>query len=810
MTGFSYNTVNRKLAPKRAIKLLMAASALAFVAACSSPEERVERFSASGMEFLEEGQVGKANVQFQNALKINEEHVPSLKGLAQIAESRQNFQAMFGILQRIIRLDPTQADARVDLGKIYLLGGDETAALEQAEAVLEMNADNTDALALKAAVQLRLGDSVGAVELARRVIESEPDNAEAVTVLLTERATAGDMEGALAELDKALAVNEDISVLQLLRIRVLATLNRTDDVLAAYENLVTLYPDQPAYRRAYARELLTAADYAGSRDQLIKAAELEPDNFNAKIDVVRLIGATSGVEDAEAQLRAYIDAQPDNLDLQFALVDFLNAAERSDEGDAVLAELAKEKEQEISLRAKNKIATNLLQAGELTEASGLIDEILEADQRNTSALIKRAGIRIDAEEFDNAIVDLRTALDNDPDSTDAMLMMASAFESQDNFNFAQAELAKALDVSERAPNIANHFALFLTRHGNAQRAEQVLVDSLAAHPGDLDNLRLLAGIRLNNQDWRGAEEVAQIIESIEQDAASNENVVDMIRTAAFTGLGEYDRVIDTLEKHNATGPLASRPLSTLVNAYIQSDRVDEAESLLNRVIESGENSYDARVLMARVHGVRGNNELAEAVLVEATEEEPTRAEAYELLYRFYIRTGQNERAATLIDEGLAQAPDNTALKIFKADTLLAVGDLEGALTIYEGLLEERPDDLIVANNFVSLSSDLRLDDASIAKALEVSKVVEGADNPLFKDSAGWARYRAGQYAEAVELLTEAAEGAPNNAEILYHLGAAQAALGDIDNARINLQKALDAGGADFVRSEEAQTILQGL
>jgi len=795
----------------RALRLLLAASAFAFAAACSSPEERVERFSAEGMEYLEAGEIGKANVQFQKALQIDEEHVPSLKGLSRIAEDRQDFKAMFGILQRVIRLDPTQLDARVDLGKIYLLGDDETAALEQAETVLEADGEHDDALALKAAIQLRLGDTAGAVELARRVVERRPDHAEAVTVLVTERAAAGDMESALAELDKALAANENIAVLQLLRIRVLSALDRDEDVISAYRELIDLHPDQPAYRRAYARALIAAEDYAGASAQLETTAELEPNNLNAKIDVIRVVGASMGPDAAEAKLRAYIDAEPDNADLKFALVDFFYNVGRPEDADAVLDGLAENDEQAIALRAKNRIAAKFLREDDRAAAETLVDEILAADERNTDALIKRADLRIEKGDFDNAIIDLRTALDNDPDSTAAMRMMASAFERQNNVNFAQAELAKAFDVSDRDPDIANEFAQFLIRNGNVRRAEDVLVQSLAAHEGDLDNLRLLAGVRLNRQDWRGAEEVAEIIEATEQEADSlDEGLAESVRAAALSGLGDYDRVIETLEARSKTGPLASQPLATLVNAYMRSDRAGEAENLLQRVIASGDNPYAARVLLAQVYGAQLKNDEAEAVLVEATAAEPGRAPAYELLYRYYVRTGQGERATALIDEGLQKAPDNTALKVFKADTLIAAGELEAALDLYEELLQARPDDLIIANNFVSLSSDLRLDEASIAKALEVSRVVERADNPLFKDTVGWAHYRAGDYATAIEHLSEAAEAAPENAEIFYHLGAAQAAAGDTEAARASLQKALDLGGDDFARGEETQTILQGL
>ena len=116
MTGSDQAKSLKSFRPTTGLKLAFAASALALAAACSSPEERVERFSASGAEFLESGEIGKANVQFQNALKINEEHVPSLIGLSKIAEERQDFRSMFGLLQRVVRLDPIQIEERVNLG----------------------------------------------------------------------------------------------------------------------------------------------------------------------------------------------------------------------------------------------------------------------------------------------------------------------------------------------------------------------------------------------------------------------------------------------------------------------------------------------------------------------------------------------------------------------------------------------------------------------------------------------------------------------------------------------------------------------
>ena len=43
-------------------KKLVTASLFAILVACSSPEEKLEKYSAEGLEFLEKGDLGRANV----------------------------------------------------------------------------------------------------------------------------------------------------------------------------------------------------------------------------------------------------------------------------------------------------------------------------------------------------------------------------------------------------------------------------------------------------------------------------------------------------------------------------------------------------------------------------------------------------------------------------------------------------------------------------------------------------------------------------------------------------------------------------
>ncbi len=774
-------------------------------AACSSPEEKVEKLYTSGQEFLEKDEIGKANVQFQNVLKIDETHVPTLLALAQIAERRQNLKGMFGLYQRIVRLQPDHIHAHVQLGKLHLIGSDETTALEFADKALALEPGNTEATALKSGVLLRLGDAVGAVKLARAAIAADPTNAEATTVLATARGMEDDFEGAIAELDRALAIDPKIAILQLLRIRILSQLDREEDVLDSYANLTELFPEERAYHRAYASELIKRKELAAAETQLRIVVDIAPEDLDAKLDVVRIVNAQNGIEVAEAQLREYVKAEPDNNDLIFALADLLREQGASDKALPLLQPLTKSDDLSIVSRAKNKLALLYLVNGEPDKAEQLVEEILEEDGNNTEALIKRASFQIEREEYDDAIANLRTAINNEPDSIQAMMLMSSAFERQDNIDFARSELTKAFETSGKRAQVANAYAKFLARHGNSRRAENVLVQSLALFPGNSDNLKLLAALRLDLQDWQGAEEVAAILDT--NKAADATDIVRNIRTVAMSGLGDYDRLIEELSPQNNT-PMESRPLAMLVRAYVQAERTDEAEAMLKNVLASDGENYAARILLAQTHAAQQDTAAAEAVLIDAVDANPARGEAYELLYRYYLTGGERDKAVALIDNGLAKAPDSDALQFFKADILLTSGELESALDIYSDLIDKRPNDRIVANNFVSLSSDLRQDTQSKARALEVAKVLLDDENPLIQDTVGWAYYRAGQHDRAVEYLAKAAEKAENNSEILYHLGAAQIAAGKSEAGSASLNKALAAGGENFRYETEVRALLE--
>ena len=807
--GKMANSVSRVSAARpgglRLKRAAIAAAALALATACSSPEAKFDRYMKSGAEYLEQGKLGIANVQYLNALKIKEDNVEALTGLAKIAEQRANYEQMFGLLQRISNIDPTNVPARLNLAKLFLLAGDTGKSMELVDDVLKSDDTNAEAVAIKAAVMFRVQNVAQAVELANRALELNPTSQEAVAVLASERVQAEDNEAALKILDAALDRDPKAAVLHILRVQVLSNLGRADDIDAAYLRLIEEYPENAEYRRLYATMLIERERFADARAELEEVARLLPRQREAKLDVVRMDYRIGGRAKAEETLRGYIAEETDDVDLQFALGAFLREEGEFDAANGVYHKILEDYKKDINvvLRAKNELSAVYMLRGDRAQAEKLIGEILAAEGDNTEALIKRAGIRIENSQAQEAIGDLRVVLGEHPESVPARLLTAAALEATGDVKFAESEFAQAVEASGRASQPSLLFAKFLVRHNKRDRALKVLTDSVAAFPKDVDTLKMLAALRLDSQDWRGAEEVANILRAADGADAD----VSRILGAAYNGLKDYAGAIEVLSKENDRAPLAAQPLVTLIQAYVDAGRTEDAEKFLADTVAQNPKYYEARVLLAQVQRADGRTEEALATLQAAIEMEPLRSEAYESAYGAYVLAGRRAEAGDIIEQAVAAVPDNDGLQILRADYKIAVGDADAAIAIYETILARRPGDPIVANNIASLLSD-RDDQESIARAVAAAAPLKNSDNPYFIDTYGWALYRSGRASEGIEALEKAVRVAPALVEARYHLGVALLETGQVERGKAELKTVIAAAGASPAIVAEAQRLLE--
>lgn len=776
------------------------------LAACKSPEERAADHFATGTELLEAGEIQKAAVEFRNVLQIDEDHIGALYGISRYREDARQWDALASTLQRIIDLDPQHVDAREDMCRLMLLSGALDRALEVCNQAERLEPDRPSLLAVKSAIHQRLGDTGAARELAQKALGLDDDNVDARVVLATQQLALGRPGQALAQVEKGLRGNPDNVALLLFKVQVLDTMKRRNDAIDVMRHLIATYPDNRAYRTALARYHIAGGETDAAETVLRNTAAADPDNVQAALDVVAFVGQVQGADAGEAELRSLATSRPDVPEFGLALANVLAQRGKPEEAKTELRRLIDDEIEDGILPAKVTLARILVGEGQADAARALVDEVLEADSRYVDALVLRAGFSLDEGQTDDAVADLRSALSEQPDAVNVLIPLAAIHEREGALELAEDRFAAAADAGRFAPAAARPYVDFLLRHNGAERAEGILARIVERSPNHVPSLALMAQLRLNRQDWQGAQQMADRIRTVEREDATAKQIIG----AVLAGQEKYEESINVLKEAAEAAPDRSQPLVALVRTYVRAGRPQEAVAFLNSLLAADPERVEALVLLAAVHEQSGRVDEARAMFqraMAATETAvPHRAKA-----AFDFRHEGREAARRTVAVGLDRFPADGGLLMLSATLNEQAGDIDAAIADYERLLESQPGQVVATNNLASLLADYRGDEESLARAEVLAERLRSFDIPQFKDTLAWVHYRKGQYTPAIALLLEAI-AAPAPLPIYhYHLAKAYLADDDPTRAREHFAAALELGKTQpFAQMAEAEAALAGL
>ena len=541
-------------AHRRFFKIPLIAASLALVllglAACTSPEQRAQSYLEHGKQLLDQGQLDKAALEYRNALQLKPDLVPAIYALGEIAEKKGDIKSAMGSYRDVADRDLKNVDARVHLGQMLVAAGQMDAAVKYADEAYALAPERADVLSLKAAVALKLGDAKSAVDFAQSALKAAPGDANALMVLAAERLKANDPKAALAFLDQATTGNNDRNVaLQLFRLATFQALKDDAGVEGVFKKLVQYYPSDIGFRDALAKWYLSKGRKDDAEAVLRKFAAANPKNIQAELAVVDFLRGTKGDDAAKAELQAQIDKGGDTFPYQIALAQMTFAEGKYPEATDLLNKLIATTSDATNKNvARMLLARLMLTQKDWAGAGKLADTVLAEDAQNVDGLAVRAAIRMNNGKLDDAITDLRTALNQAPQSAPVLLLLADAYERSSSFDLANDQYAKAAQVTQFTPPVALAYAQFLLRYGKADQAERVLTELRSRVPNNAQVLTLLGQLKLQRQDWIGAQEVADTLRKLNN--ASDTSVADQIVATALGGQKKYDQAIQSCSRHS--------------------------------------------------------------------------------------------------------------------------------------------------------------------------------------------------------------------------------------------------------------------
>ena len=157
--------------------------------------------------------------------------------------------------------------------------------------------------------------------------------------------------------------------------------------------------------------------------------------------------------------------------------------------------------------------------------------------------------------------------------------------------------------------------------------------------------------------------------------------------------GRFQDVVDLLAPWEASYPGDRGFAYILGTAFIQTDRVDQGQRVIDTIFKDGE-SAEGHLLMGTVHMNAGDSPAALAELRKAVELNPQLPVANGMLGRALLRNGEHEAALRAFLRELEINPD-------EFDTNLQVGELkkrdqqfDDARIYIERALRMRPDDAV--------------------------------------------------------------------------------------------------------------------
>ena len=154
---------------------------------------------------MEQKKYGDASVEFRNAIRIDPRFIEAYYQLAQAELAQHDWPGAFGALEKTIELDPSRSDARLQRGRLYLLGRQFDEAEQDANTILRADPNNAGAYGLLGGALLGQGTSDQAREAFSKRAQLSPNDANSYLDLAMVEISLRRFPEAEEQLKKAIA-----------------------------------------------------------------------------------------------------------------------------------------------------------------------------------------------------------------------------------------------------------------------------------------------------------------------------------------------------------------------------------------------------------------------------------------------------------------------------------------------------------------------------------------------------------------------------------------------------------------------------
>jgi tetratricopeptide (TPR) repeat protein len=781
--------------------------ALSF-SACSSMEEKRDKFLASGQAFYQQGDYVRARQQFQNALQIDPKFATAYLWMGKTELKRQNPREAYEALNQAVERNPELIEAQILLGDILLMARQISKAQEKAELALKRDPNNTEALLLSAALALAQSQPRKAREVLAEVRRLDPGKISAylleVSILVQEQKPAE----AASLLDQGIKANPKVLTLYVARADLADNQNQFKVGESFLLQAVALEPQNPElYQRLFSHYTM-----AGQRDKaeeaLRQSVRLQPDREPPVIALARFLLNQGRRQDAEQALKEFIKKHPDNYPARFGLAEFYTALRRHRQAETVLEEIIRlDSSGPNGVKARNELARLKLDQGQIGAAEKLVNEVLKDHPKDPPAMEIRGLIALRQGDGLSAVNSFRLLTQERPQDPQAWLLLAKAHLLNKEEAQAKEQARKALQIKPDFLDARKFLYDIFLQAKDYDGAINTIQGYLQLNGKDTGNLVNLGEVYALKGD--DAQAGAAFQKLIDLDPKNPQGYYHLARLRLKAN--QPDAALKYADQALQVQPDFLPALQLLVHLYQDRKQPEKAVAAVRQALAHHAKNPQLQQMLGELLLVQKQPQAAIAPLEAALNLAPQEVSALPLLALAYQQTPHADKA---LEHLAAKAADPKSPPIFSlvlATVYEKQQKFDQAINCYEGLLARNLFTSVVRNNLAFLMAEHRPTAANLARAqkLAAANLEDNPEEPGFLDTMGWILCKQEKYAQAKTYLEKALTLDSGQPTILYHLAWCKAKLGETVWPRMALQKAL-SGQKNFVERDAAQKLLNRL
>lgn len=291
-------------------------------------------------------------------------------------------------------------------------------------------------------------------------------------------------------------------------------------------------------------------------------------------------------------------------------------------------------------------AAKVFQAGKIDRLSAILDQVLEIDPDNTTALYNRGIVHRDRDELFGAEVCFRRVMELDPEMTDAYQALADL--------------------------------LFKVKH--LLPATKIYEDALERAPNRLSLLHNLARTRVMLKEAAAAEALARKILTI--DDRSVEAINDLVWAILYRK-GDLDEALRLSERALELSPDGAHAMVFRERALERAGRTEEARSLWARILEICAFDWEKSRPFCEAYYWLDEVDRCRDIVMAYVAANPDKPDGLKDLATLMMGDGDFAQAQEILDRVAAIAPDNQNVRMVRGLNAFRLGNYRLGLELYD-------------------------------------------------------------------------------------------------------------------------------